>query len=167
MQDIFSIRSLATWMQASKAQNVKVNPGTGSSPELRRTSSFDKTWEETVAESVADELVMQSFSSNKNGPFGSSEQTDEASKNKSKDPKGVKAGQSSLEEKKVAKSNEDKRSRPKKITEFHNIKISQVVSFVLFFHLLLMTKSCQFSGKLSIISCRWNYVLHMKGKDLL
>lgn len=106
-------------MQASKAQNVKVNPGTGSTPELRRTSSFDRTWEETVAESVADELVLQSMSSNKNGP---TEQTDEASKNKSKDPKGVKAGNSSLEEKKVAK--------PKKITEFHNIKISQVVSLI-------------------------------------
>ncbi|GAU49054.1 hypothetical protein TSUD_244450 [Trifolium subterraneum] len=63
---------------------------------------------ETVAGSVSDELVVQS----------SSEQQDEASKNKSKDPKGVKAGNSSLEEKKV--------SRPQKIVEFHNIKISQV-----------------------------------------
>lgn len=74
--------------------------------------------EETVAESVADE----------NGPFGSTEQKDEVSKNKSKDVKGVKAGQSSLEEKKVAKPHDDKRSRPKKIMEFHNIKISQVFS---------------------------------------
>ncbi|XP_061345729.1 protein SABRE-like [Gastrolobium bilobum] len=102
------------------------NPSTGSTPELRRTSSSDRTWEETVAESVADELVLQSFSSQKNGPFGSNEQQDEATKNKSKDSKGVKAGLSSLEEEKVAKSHEEKRSRPQKIMEFHNIKISQV-----------------------------------------
>ncbi|XP_045828251.1 protein SABRE-like isoform X2 [Trifolium pratense] len=80
--------------QKSKAQNVKAA-------------------DETVAESVADELVVQSSTSNKNGPIGSSDQQD-----KSKDPKGVKAGNSSLEEKKV--------SRPQKIVEFHNIKISQV-----------------------------------------
>ncbi|XP_058747798.1 protein SABRE-like isoform X1 [Vicia villosa] len=102
--------------QASKAQNVKVVPG--STPELKKSSSFDKSWEETVAESVADELVLQSLAANKNGPFDSTEQQDEASKSKSKDPKGVKAGQSSIEEKKVAK--------PQKIMEFHNIKISQV-----------------------------------------
>jgi hypothetical protein len=100
-------------MQKSKAQNVKVVPSTGSTPDLKRT-----TLDETVAESVADELlVVQSSTSNKNGPIGSSEQQ--------KDPKGVKAGNSSLEEKKV--------SRPQKIVEFHNIKISQVViSFVPF-----------------------------------
>ncbi|KAK2448310.1 protein SABRE [Trifolium repens] len=93
--------------QKSKAQSVKLVPGTGSTPELKRTTSFD----ETPTESVADELVVQ---------IGSSEQQDEAVKNKSKDPKGVKAaaGNSSLEEKKV--------SRPQKIVEFHNIKISQV-----------------------------------------
>lgn len=112
--------------QASIVQNVKANPDAGTNPELRRTSSFDRTWEETVAESVANELVLQSFSSSKNGPFSSTEQQDEASKNKSKDSKGVKVGRSSHEEKKVAKSHEEKRSRPRKMMEFHNIKISQV-----------------------------------------
>ncbi|XP_027353731.1 protein SABRE isoform X2 [Abrus precatorius] len=112
--------------QASKTQNVKANQGAGTTPELRRTSSFDRTWEETVAESVANELVLQSFSSSKNGPFGSTEQQDETAKNKSKDSKGVKGGRSSHEEKKVAKSHEEKRSRPRKMMEFHNIKISQV-----------------------------------------
>jgi hypothetical protein len=104
-------------MQKSKAQSVKLVPGTGSTPELKRTASFD----ETPTESVADELVVQ---------IGSSEQQDEAVKNKSKDPKGVKAaaGNSSLEEKKV--------SRPQKIVEFHNIKISQVV---ISFHLLAVS----------------------------
>ena len=86
-------------MQASKTQNVKANPGTGITPELKKASSFDKTEEDTVAESVADELVSQ----------------DEASKNKLKDCKG-------------AMPSEEKKSRPQKIMEFHNIKISQVGS---------------------------------------
>ncbi|KAI9106951.1 hypothetical protein K1719_022479 [Acacia pycnantha] len=112
--------------QASKSQNVKANPDNGSTPELRRTSSFDRTWEETVAESVANELVLQSFSSSKNGPFSSVEQHDEVSKNKSKESRVVKVGRSSHEEKKLTKSHEEKRSRPRKMMEFHNIKISQV-----------------------------------------
>lgn len=116
-------------------QNVKENPGTSIIPELRRTSSFDRSWEETVAESVANELVLQSFSSSKNGPFSSTEHQDEA-KNKSKDSKGVKGGRSSHEEKKVAKSHEEKRSRPRKMMEFHNIKISQVACFGLLVKLL-------------------------------
>lgn len=119
-------------------QNVKANPDAGTNPELRRTSSFDRTWEETVAESVANELVLQSFSSSKNVPFSSAEQHDEASKNKSKDSKGVKVGRSSHEEKKVAKSHEEKRSRPRKMMEFHNIKISQVGCFGSFGKILSM-----------------------------
>ena len=115
--------------QASKLQNLKANAVSGSTPELRRTSSFDRTWEETVAESVANELVLQSFSS-KSGPLGSAEQQDEPSKNKLKDPKALKSGRSSHEEKKVAKANEEKRSRPRKMMEFHNIKISQVGLFM-------------------------------------
>lgn len=85
-----------------------------------------------MAESVADELAVQNLPSNKNGPFGSTDQQDEASKNKSKDSKGVKAGRSPLEEKKVAKSQEEKRSRPQKMIEFQDIKISQVGSRGLF-----------------------------------
>ncbi|KAK7372939.1 hypothetical protein VNO80_06330 [Phaseolus coccineus] len=96
--------------QASKAQNAKANPATGPTPELKRSSSSDKTKDETVAESVADDLVSQ----------------DEASKNKPKDSKGVKAGTSSVEEKKLAVPQEEKKARPQKIMEFHNIKISQV-----------------------------------------
>lgn len=152
-------------MQASKAQNVKVVPG--STPELKKSSSFDKSWEETVAESVADELVLQSLAVNKNGPFDSTEQQDEASKSKSKDPKGVKAGQSSIEEKKVAK--------PQKIMEFHNIKISQVVvtsfevvtCYYLFVVLLFAcVEIVPISRNSCLFSCRWNCVLPMKGKDL-
>ncbi|XP_017981411.1 PREDICTED: protein SABRE [Theobroma cacao] len=116
--------------QASKLQNLKANVVSGSGPELRRTSSFDRTWEETVAESVANELVLQvhssSISSTKSGPLVSLEQQDECSKNKMKDTKSIKYGRSSHEEKKVGKSNEEKKSRPRKMMEFHNIKISQV-----------------------------------------
>ncbi|KAL5074890.1 hypothetical protein RYX36_013874 [Vicia faba] len=111
--------------QISKVQSAKENPSTSIAPELRRTSSFDRSWEDTVAESVANELVLQSFSSSKDVPCSSADQHDEA-KNKSKDSKGVKGGRSSHEEKKLAKSHEEKRSRPRKMMEFHNIKISQV-----------------------------------------
>ncbi|XP_024023425.1 protein SABRE isoform X2 [Morus notabilis] len=116
---------LADSTQASKLQNPTANIVGGSVPELRRTSSFDRSWEETVAEYVAYELVLQSISS-KSGPLDSAEQQDESSRNKLKDPKTLKSGRSSHEEKKVAKSHEEKRSRPRKMMEFHNIKISQV-----------------------------------------
>lgn len=119
-------------MQASKLQNIKENSTSGStSSELRRTSSFDRSWEETVAESVANELVLQSISSSKSGPLGSIDQPDESSKNKLKESKAIKSGRSSHEEKKVVKSQEEKRSRPRKMMEFHNIKISQVGSVFL------------------------------------
>uniref|UniRef100_A0A803LK69 FMP27/BLTP2/Hobbit GFWDK motif-containing RBG unit domain-containing protein n=1 Tax=Chenopodium quinoa TaxID=63459 RepID=A0A803LK69_CHEQI len=110
------------------SKHNKSNTGTAS--ELRRTSSFDKTWEENIAESIADELVLQlhssSTSNSKSGPLPSSEQQDDSSKGKAKDPKQIKLGRASHEEKKVGKSNDDKRSRPRKMMEFHNIKISQV-----------------------------------------
>lgn len=114
-----------------KLPNTKGTMVCGSTPELRRTSSFDRSWEETVAESVATELVLQahssSISSSKSGPLYSIEQQDEPSKQKSKDPKAIKSGRPSHEEKKVGKSQEEKKtSRPRKMMEFHNIKISQV-----------------------------------------
>lgn len=110
--------------QASKLQNIKTNAPHGSAPELRRTSSFDRTWEETVAESVANELVLQVHSSS--GSLGSLEQQDETSKSKLKESKPVKPGRLPHEEKKVGKLQDEKRTRPRKMREFHNIKISQV-----------------------------------------
>ncbi|CAI9116131.1 OLC1v1017206C1 [Oldenlandia corymbosa var. corymbosa] len=116
--------------QPSKLQNLKANIMCGSTPELRRTSSFDKTWEESLAESVANELVLQahspSISSLKTGSFANDEISDEQHKNKNRDAKTVKPGRSSHEEKKVGKAPEDKRSRPRRLREFNNIKISQV-----------------------------------------
>ncbi|XP_057773183.1 protein SABRE-like [Salvia miltiorrhiza] len=106
--------------QASKLQNLKPNP------ELRRTSSFDRTWEENVAESVANELVLQMHSSTKGGSISCIEQPDETSKSKLKETKLVKPGRASHEEKKGAKAQDDKKSQPRKLREFHNIKISQV-----------------------------------------
>ncbi|KAL0368851.1 UNVERIFIED_CONTAM: protein SABRE, partial [Sesamum calycinum] len=117
--------------QAPKSQHVKAKSGSGSIPELRRTSSFDRTWEETVAESVANELVLQMHSSNvsspKAGPNAGLEQQDENTKNKLKETKQVKPGRSSQDEKKAGKVPDDKRSRPpRRLREFNNIKISQV-----------------------------------------
>jgi hypothetical protein len=72
-----------------------------------------------MAESIANELVLQGMS----GKSGSDLQ-DEA-KNKLA-AKGIKPGRSSNEEKKVGKATEEKTARPRKMMEFHNIKISQV-----------------------------------------
>ncbi|KAI3948050.1 hypothetical protein MKX01_014649 [Papaver californicum] len=116
--------------QASKLQNVKGNIVPGTTPELRRTSSFDRSWEENVAESVASELMLHAHSSSissRSGPLGSTtEHLDESSRYKTKDPKIVKPDRPSHEEKKVGKAPEEKRTRPRKMMEFHNIKISQV-----------------------------------------
>ncbi|KAL3613192.1 hypothetical protein CASFOL_042962 [Castilleja foliolosa] len=119
-------QSSADSSQASKMQNPKANVVSGSNPELRRTSSFDRTWEENVAESVANELVLQLHSSSKRGAAASLEQQDEATKSKLKDVKLVKPGRASHEEKKAGKMPDDKRSQPRRLREFHNIKISQV-----------------------------------------
>ncbi|KAG0551097.1 hypothetical protein BDA96_01G394300 [Sorghum bicolor] len=81
-------------------------------PELRRTSSFDRTWEETVAESVANELVSQME--------GQYEPQDAA-----KDSK-LRPVRSTREDKKIVEPNEVKQSRPQKMMDFRNIKISQV-----------------------------------------
>lgn len=108
-------------MQGLKGQN-----GKSTLPELVRSSSFDRTCEESVAESVTNELMLQMQSSlppSKMDLVGSVEQQDESSKTKSKT---AKSGRSSQEEKKLVKPNDEKRSRPRIMREFHNIKISQV-----------------------------------------
>lgn len=113
--------------QVSKAQNIKSNNLWGSTPELRRTSSFDRTWEENLAESVADELVLQANSPRVSSSKSSHQNTanEGSSKNKPRDSKSVKSSRSSHEEK-VGKPQDAKTARPRKMMEFHNIKISQV-----------------------------------------
>lgn len=89
---------------------------------MKRSSSFDKTWEESVAESVANELLEEMRSLDQ----------EELSKRKSKDSKTTKssknskASKSGQEEKKLAKPPNDKKGKPEVLREFHNIKISQV-----------------------------------------
>ncbi|CAH9065797.1 unnamed protein product [Cuscuta epithymum] len=90
-------------------------------PKLRRTASFDRTWEENVAESIANELVSKVQSSGTSTSKGSLELPDDTVKIKSKDSKLVKSGR---EEKKAVKANDEK--RPRRMREFQNIKISQV-----------------------------------------
>lgn len=92
-----------------------------SRPELRRTSSCDK-WEENIAESVANELMLSLEACEQ-------EEAAASSKAKAKDPKQNKAGRTTQEEKKGGKASDDKKTRPKKLVEFHNIKISQVSYF--------------------------------------
>lgn len=102
-------------MQASK----KAKP----SHELKRSSSFDKTWEESVAESVANELLeqMQSLEQEE-----LSKPKSKDSKKASKTTKASKTGHSGQEEKKSGKATSDKKGKPEVLREFHNIKISQV-----------------------------------------
>ncbi|KAG7533601.1 FMP27 GFWDK domain [Arabidopsis thaliana x Arabidopsis arenosa] len=114
-QEAAALLSQSDLGQGSKNQNLKSSTIRGSGRELRRTSSFDRSWEETVAESVATELVLSSM-----------EHQSESSKGKLKDSKTTKAGRSVHEEKKGEKSLEDKKSRPQKIMQFQTIKISQV-----------------------------------------
>ncbi|MQM05227.1 hypothetical protein Taro_038032, partial [Colocasia esculenta] len=116
--------------QTSKLQNLKANIVCGSNSELRRTSSFDRSLEENITESVLDELAFQVHSS-KSGPLGLTSEhqnigNDEIHKSKPKESKSIKAGRLSHEEKKVGKLPDEKRTRARKLMEFHNIKISQV-----------------------------------------
>ncbi|KAL8261516.1 hypothetical protein R6Q59_025565 [Mikania micrantha] len=109
--------------QADSVHGLKGQNGKTTSPELVRTSAC----EESVAESVTNELMLQTHSlsapQSKIESCGSVELQDESSKNKSKT---AKTGRSSQEEKKLGKPNDEKRSRPRVMREFHNIKISQV-----------------------------------------
>eukprot|EP01018_Ginkgo_biloba_P039836 Gb_21610 [translate_table: standard] len=133
-------------LEASRLQNRKTSFTAGSSTEHRRTSSFDRTWEENVAESVANELVFHAqascFSSLKSSPLNSTVEhpcsiptavtclpasSIENSKSRSREPKPNKSGRPPHEEKKPSKSQEEKKeSRARKTLEFQYIKISQV-----------------------------------------
>ncbi|CAH8392543.1 unnamed protein product [Eruca vesicaria subsp. sativa] len=117
-------QSNADSVQKSNTLSLRSSTG-GFGQELRRTSSFDRTWEENVAQSVANELVLQAHSCT---VPSSVEQLEDSSKQKPKETKPVKPGRSSHEEKKAGKSHEEKKSRPRKMMEFHNIKISQSIS---------------------------------------
>ncbi|XP_057820697.1 protein SABRE isoform X2 [Cryptomeria japonica] len=133
-------------LEAPRLQSQKTTPATGPSAEHRRTSSFDRSWEENIAESVANELVCHAqgkkmYCSN-SGPLSITNEhpsgiptfatavpmgSVDISKNRSREVKPIKAGRSSHEEKKPSKSHEEKKvSRARRALEFQNIKISQV-----------------------------------------
>ncbi|CAA6657811.1 unnamed protein product [Spirodela intermedia] len=116
--------------QTSKLQSLKANIICGSNSELRRASSFDRSLEENVCESVTNAQVHAS-STSKSGPLCSPSDhqnnvNDETARGRSKEPRSVRAGRSPHDEKKVGKSHDEKRTRVRKLMEFHNIKISQV-----------------------------------------
>ncbi|XP_020590831.1 protein SABRE isoform X2 [Phalaenopsis equestris] len=119
--------------QVSKLQSLKANIVCGANPEFRRTPSCDRI-EDTLFEVVANEPLFPLHSScisSKSGPLNpalESQQavTDDTFKSKSKDPKPIKSGRLSNEEKKVGKAHDEKRARSRRMMEFHNIKISQV-----------------------------------------
>jgi hypothetical protein len=126
-QELFKVSTTAGTRRVKKSTSIAEtnSPSKQSSkdsmllqkPELRRTSSFDRTWEETVAESVANELVTQ-FQSQSNAPPESQDAPKEA--------KLVRSARSTREEKKNMDPNEVKQTRPQKMMDFRNINISQV-----------------------------------------
>lgn len=114
-------------MQVTKTHNQLPDTASRPNPELRRTSSHGRTWEETVADSVANELLsISSETSLLNAASDNKNPTSDESKSKAKDSKTLKPGQLSIEEKKAGKSQDERGARPKKMQEFHNIRISQV-----------------------------------------
>ncbi|KAJ9545445.1 hypothetical protein OSB04_025152 [Centaurea solstitialis] len=105
-----------------------------SAHELRRTSSFDRTWEETVAESVANELLEEMQSSSMSldheeltKPTKSKDSKTAKNAKTAKPAKPAKASKTGQEETKAAgKPTENKKAKPEVLREFHNIRISQV-----------------------------------------
>uniref|UniRef100_A0A0D3DK79 FMP27/BLTP2/Hobbit GFWDK motif-containing RBG unit domain-containing protein n=1 Tax=Brassica oleracea var. oleracea TaxID=109376 RepID=A0A0D3DK79_BRAOL len=104
-------------VQKSNILDVRSTAGVSADQELRRTSSFDRTWEESVAESVANELLLQSY----NSPVSSSN-----------DQKGESSRQMNLKNAKTDKprssSRREKKARKKQLEmiKISNIKIRQV-----------------------------------------
>lgn len=133
-------------LEASRLQNHKTSFIGGSQTEHQRTSSLDRTSEENVADSIANELAFHAQGSNiscsKSGPLISAVDhpsgipsgattglisSVDTSKSRLRESKPNKAGRPSHEEKKLNKSQDEKKdSRVRKTLEFQNIKISQV-----------------------------------------
>ncbi|KAJ1294163.1 hypothetical protein BS78_01G124900 [Paspalum vaginatum] len=120
--------------QVSKFQSIKANMVCGSHQELRRSSSFERTWDENAAEGVTGNDVVSLVNSSAVSSKGDASNSvlenpvvgTEMWRSKTKDSKPTKSGRLSHEEKKVGKSNDEKKTRARKLMEFHNIKISQV-----------------------------------------
>jgi hypothetical protein len=125
-------------MQVSKFQSIKANMVCGSHQELHRSSSFERNWEESVSESVASNDVVSFMNSStisskvdaSNSVLENPVVGSEMWRSKTKDSKPAKPGRLSHEEKKLGKSIDEKKTKPRKSMEFHNIKISQVFIFI-------------------------------------
>jgi hypothetical protein len=125
-------------MQVSKFQSIKANMVCGSHQELHRSSSFERNWEESVSESVASNDVVSVINSTVSSKVDASNSVlenpvagSEMWRSKMKDSKPAKSGRLSHEEKRLGKSIDEKKTKPRKSMEFHNIKISQVLSLLL------------------------------------
>jgi len=120
--------------QVSKFQSIKANMVCGSHQELHRSSSFERNWEESAAESVASNDVVSLLNSSivsskvdaSNSVLENPVVGSEMWRSKTKDSKPAKSGRLSHEEKKLGKSNDEKKTKPRKSMEFHNIKIGKV-----------------------------------------
>lgn len=126
------------YMQVSKLQSLKANMVCGSHPELQRTSSFERAWEENTVENITNNDVVSLVNSTNVSSKGDTNNSmaenpvaaAEMLKSKTKDSKPIKSGRLCHEEKKIGKSHDEKRTRARKLMEFHNIKISQVNIFL-------------------------------------
>ncbi|KAM0879685.1 hypothetical protein ACQ4PT_034073 [Festuca glaucescens] len=120
-QELFKVSTTAGTRRVKKGSSVTetTSPSNQSSKEstLAQKPELDRSWEENVAESVANELVSQIQGQ-------SNAQTE--SQDAAKDAKLVRSARSTREEKKPVEHNEVKQSRPQKMMDFRNIKISQV-----------------------------------------
>nr|CAB3498881.1 unnamed protein product [Digitaria exilis] len=120
--------------QVSKFQSIKANMVCGSHQEFRRPSSFERTWDEIAAESVISNDVVSLVNSStisskadvKNSLSENPVVGTDLRRSRIKDSKPAKSGRLSHEDKKVGKSNDEKKTRARKSMEFRNIKISQV-----------------------------------------
>uniref|UniRef100_A0A0D9VXG2 FMP27/BLTP2/Hobbit GFWDK motif-containing RBG unit domain-containing protein n=1 Tax=Leersia perrieri TaxID=77586 RepID=A0A0D9VXG2_9ORYZ len=137
--NVSSSTNVSSWQggdnsQVSKLQSVKTNVVSGSHPELRRTSSFEMTLEESAVDSIRNNDVVSLVNLNvsskgdtNNFMVENSGTAAEMLRNRrTKDSKPAKSGRLAQDEKKVGKSHDEKRTRARRLIEFHDIKISQV-----------------------------------------
>jgi uncharacterized membrane protein len=162
-QELFKVSTTAGTRRVKKGSSVTetTSPSNQSSKEstLAQKAELDRSWEENVAESVANELVSQI-----QGQSNAQTETQDAAK----DAKLVRSARSTREEKKPVEPNEVKQSRPQKMMDFRNIKISQVGIYVLFIehsnHSTHLLK--QLSFVLNVLA-RLNCFLRMRDCHLL
>ncbi|KAJ0229601.1 FMP27 [Hirschfeldia incana] len=112
-----AVQSQFNCVQKSNMLDVRSTASGSADQELKRTSSFNRSWEESVAESVANELDLQSYN---------------CAVSSSNDQKGDSSRQMNLKnartDKPSSSSRREKKARKKQVEmiKIYNIKISQV-----------------------------------------